>query len=212
MNSTLNINNIAKCLLKKKGQVAHLTMLPNNRTLEDAPSDAKKASVILLLYLKNSELHTVFIQRPVYNGAHSGQVSFPGGMFECDDTSLKSTAIRETFEEIGVKIEVKEIIGSLSPLYISISKIKVYPFVAFVEPCCNFFTNADEVVHIIETPLSVFFKKETKQIGEIEVRDNLIEVPYYAINGKKIWGATAMILAEFLDCIKNQSCDFEKED
>jgi len=193
---------ITSCLQKKRGTEAQKEMLPESRVLEMAPPNAKKAAVILLLYPKNNELHTVFMQRPIYNGAHSGQISFPGGMYECEDKNMISTAIRETYEEIGIQLPESSILGSLTPLYISVSQINVFPYVAYVEPCCDFNTSIQEVVHLIETPIKVFLDETTKQSGIINVRGTEMKVPYFSIQEKQIWGATAMILAELIDCIK----------
>jgi 8-oxo-dGTP pyrophosphatase MutT (NUDIX family) len=196
---------IEESLLIKRGSEAHKDMLPKSRILEEAPINAKKAAVILLIYPKSNILHTVFIQRTVYNGAHSGQISFPGGMAECDDENLQATAIRETFEEIGVALSPKNIIGKLSPLYITVSKIKVYPFVAYAEGCCIFNINNYEVMHSIETPIETFLNQENRLEGLISAHNTEISAPYYAVGEKKIWGATAMILAEFIDCLKRHS-------
>ena len=202
-----DIKTIIKGLESKKGAKAHQLMLPETRVLEEAPKEAKKAAVMLLIYPKENVLHTVFIQRSVYKGAHSGQISFPGGMHECGDASLLHTAIRETFEEIGVLVTNQNIIGCLTPLYISVSKIKVYPYVAYIEPCCAFNTDTKEVVHVIETPISMFFEPETRQEGIVLVGDTQINVPFFAVNDKKIWGATSMILSEFIDCMNSVSTE-----
>jgi 8-oxo-dGTP pyrophosphatase MutT (NUDIX family) len=201
MNNNFAPEYIAEKLKILPGIEAQKLMKPHVRTLQPAPSSAKKAAVLIVLYYKQNQLSTVFIQRPEYNGAHSGQISLPGGMHECSDSNMLATAIREANEEIGVNPHHINILGALTPLYIEVSNTNVHPFVAFSEKIIDFRIDTKEVVHIIETPVSYFSNPENRHVGNIKVRDKDIEAPWYDIQGKQIWGATAMIMAEFSTCI-----------
>lgn len=201
MNNDFTPEYITEKLKTLPGIEAQKLMKPHVRTLQPAPESAKKAAVLIVLYYKQNELFTVFIQRPEYNGAHSGQISLPGGMHECSDSDMLATAIREANEEIGLNPLQTNILGALTPLYIEVSNINVHPFVGFSKKEIDFQIDKKEVVHIIETPVKNFLDPANRHIGIIKVRNTKIEAPWYGIQKKQIWGATAMIMAEFSSCI-----------
>jgi len=167
------------------------------------PPNYKEAGVLLLLYPHATngagpQLHTVFMRRPEYVGAHSGQISFPGGQRESGE-SLQHTALREMMEEVGVLPETVTIVGQLSALYTPPSNFYIYPFVAFSQTRPIFKSNSREVAELIEVPLSLLvnpdvYKEEIWQFDQYGER----KIPFFAVFGHKIWGATAMILSEFL--------------
>jgi 8-oxo-dGTP pyrophosphatase MutT (NUDIX family) len=165
------------------------------------PEDCRQASVLLLLYpysCDQPEFYLALTRRPEYPGAHSGQISLPGGRREGPE-SLQQTALRETTEEIGVLPEVVEVIGQLSPLYTPPSNFCIYPFVGFSCTRPAFQVNPREVAELIEAPLNLFLKPEVYK-EEIWSFQNLGErqIPFFDVFGHKVWGATAMILSEFL--------------
>jgi 8-oxo-dGTP pyrophosphatase MutT (NUDIX family) len=201
MNNDFTPEYITEKLKTLPGVEAQKLMKPHVRTLQPAPESAKKAAVLIVLYYKQNELFTVFIQRPEYNGAHSGQISLPGGMHECSDSDMLATAIREANEEIGLNPLQTNILGALTPLYIEVSNINVHPFVGFSKTEIDFKIDKKEVVHVIETPVKNFLDPANRHIGIIKVRNTEIEAPWYEIQKKQIWGATAMIMAEFSSCI-----------
>jgi 8-oxo-dGTP pyrophosphatase MutT (NUDIX family) len=201
MNNDFTPEYITQKLKTLPGIEAQKLMKPHARTLQPAPKSAKKAAVLIVLYYKQNELFTVFIQRTEYNGAHSGQISLPGGMHECSDSDMLATAIREANEEIGLNPLQTNILGALTPLYIEVSNINVHPFVGFSKKEIDFQIDKKEVVHIIETPVKNFLDPANRHIGIIKVRNTEIEAPWYEIQKKQIWGATAMIMAEFSSCI-----------
>jgi 8-oxo-dGTP pyrophosphatase MutT (NUDIX family) len=167
----------------------------------DIPEDCRQASVLLLLYpysCDHPDFYLALTRRPEYPGAHSGQISLPGGRRE-EPESLLETALRETAEEIGVLPETVEIIGQLSPLYTPPSNFCIHPFVGFSCAHPAFQINPREVAELIEVPLSLFLKPEVYK-EEIWRLQNFGErqVPFFDIFGHKVWGATAMILSEFL--------------
>jgi 8-oxo-dGTP pyrophosphatase MutT (NUDIX family) len=167
------------------------------------PGRCRQAGVLLLLYPHadnghTPELHLILIRRPKYPGAHSGQISFPGGRRE-NSEALRATALRETWEEVGVSPENVEIVGQLSTLYTPPSNYCIYPFVAFCQTRPPFKADPREVAELIEVPLKLLFnpdiwRKETWHFEKYGAR----QVPYFDIYGHKVWGATAMILSEFL--------------
>ena len=166
---------------------------------------AVKSSVLILLYpgQKSGSLLFALIQRPEYDGVHSGQISLPGGRFEEEDGDLTRTALRESNEEIGIQPEGVEIIGSLSELYIPPSNFMVYPFIGYTNVRPEFVPDKKEVENIIETDLADLLNDKNIKTKEIKIRNGIkITAPCYEIDGNIIWGATAMILSEFREVIR----------
>jgi len=164
--------------------------------------DHREAGVLLLLYPhridSRSELHIALTRRTEYPGVHSGQVSFPGGRRE-DGETLQTTALRETQEEVGVLPETLQIIGKLSSLYTAPSNFCIHPFVAFSSTRPAFFLEPKEVAELIETPLSLLLNPATckQEIWKIPNYGDR-RVSFFDVFGHKVWGATAMMLSEFL--------------
>jgi 8-oxo-dGTP pyrophosphatase MutT (NUDIX family) len=184
------------------GRAAQFKMTNISRTLDDiVPSDAKLAGVKLLLFPKQDKLHLSFIQRTAKNpnDPHSGQISFPGGKLEPNDESLLACALRETEEEVGVLPSKIKVLGALTQLYIPVSNFDVYPFVGFLEEEPLFKLQESEVKSVITLPIDHFLNPENLDSTDITVRNfTMKNVPYFKAENNKIWGATAMILNEFL--------------
>ena len=158
----------------------------------------KKSAVLLHLYPFQEKLHISYIERPIYNGVHSNQISFPGGKFEEHDESLLHTAIREANEEVNVDPKEVEVIGSLSEIYIPPSNFLVKPYISFQKTRPNFIADIREVQQVIETPLEYLLSQELGNHQIIRGTETT-QVKGYLINGKVMWGATAMITKELID-------------
>jgi 8-oxo-dGTP pyrophosphatase MutT (NUDIX family) len=166
------------------------------------PADARRAGVMALLYPKANDWHLVFIERPHHpEDRHSGQISFPGGKEEKEDMDLSVTALREVKEEIGVASEDIQLLGALTELYIPVSNFLVQPFVGFSDKPLVFQPQPEEVQAIVEAPFRTFFQPEAKQNMDLTLSSKIVlrEVPYFGINDKVIWGATAMMLSELVE-------------
>lgn len=159
----------------------------------------QKAGILILLFPFRDELHTVFIKRTEKNGPHSGQISFPGGKFEQLDRKLEHTAFRETAEELGVNSKNIKLLGALTPLFIPVSNYDVFPFIGFINKFTDFSIQPDEVQYAIMAKIQELLKLDTAGIVEINQNKYTIKVPCYKIKDTNIWGATAMILSEFLE-------------
>jgi 8-oxo-dGTP pyrophosphatase MutT (NUDIX family) len=177
-------------------------MASSDRMIRNFPGtpgkEARIASVLILLYPHNGLIHTVFIQRPDYNGVHGGQISFPGGKQDPDDENIIQTAVREANEEIGVDASEIEIIGMLTPLFIPVSNMLVTPVVGWASERPEFEPEAEEVVFIFDAELKRFIDTSTVKIKPMQIKGEMIEVKYFDYDGNVIWGATAMILNELL--------------
>lgn len=164
--------------------------------------DSKTAAVMILLYPKGDRIHTVFIQRPEYDGVHGGQISFPGGKKETSDPDLLYTAIRETSEEIGINSSEIKIISMLTPLYIPVSNIVVTPVIGWMEDQPVFTMQEDEVVFIIEADIRTLIDPSAIKTKSFEIRGDMVDIKYFDYMGNVIWGATAMILHELLTILR----------
>jgi 8-oxo-dGTP pyrophosphatase MutT (NUDIX family) len=163
----------------------------------------KPSGVLILLYEVNGIIKFPLIQRPKYKGAHSGQVSFPGGKKEETDRDYMETALREAEEEIGVDPANVDIIGYLSELYIWASNFTVQPVLGFASGKPEFEADVSEVDEIIEAELNDILDKGKIKKREIKTSLGLkIDAPYFDIQGKVVWGATAMMLSELADLIR----------
>ncbi len=209
MNLELTITSLQAALSKSlPGTDVQWEMASSDRMIRNYPrkkkSDSKLAAVLILLYPVKEKLYTLFIQRPVYDGVHSGQISFPGGKMEESDKDITDTAIRESCEEIGLCREDLRVLGFLSPLFIPVSNIEVSPLVAFCNERPDFSPDRKEVVSIIEARLEDFFHDEIVKEKPMVIRNEALDVKYFDFKGHIIWGATAMILHELLMLMKRE--------
>lgn len=157
----------------------------------------RKSAVLILLYPIGNSINTILIQRPLYDGVHSGQIAFPGGKFEENDLLLENTALREANEEIGISTDNIQLIGSLTDVYISPSNFLVKPFVGFVHELSELKADSYEVSQIIHSDLFSLNNESIKGIKTIEHSNGFkIKTPYYEVEGFTVWGATAMMISE----------------
>lgn len=188
------------------GTEAQLQMAPPDRLLMNFPrspsASTRIAAVLIPLYQIKESIFTVFIQRTEYEGVHSGQISFPGGMKEQSDKNIIETALRETYEEIGVKSSSISVIGTLTPLFIPVSDILVTPVAGWMDCKPEFKLENNEALFLIEGDLKRFLDPSIVKIKCFEVRGEMREIKYFDYNSHVIWGATAMILNELMEIIK----------
>ena len=167
----------------------------------------KKSAVLILIYpgAEAPAIQIILIIRAENEkGNHSGQISFPGGGFDVSDVHLSETALREAEEEIGIDRKTITIIGELSPVYIPVSNYHVLPFVGICNQTPVFKKYTPEVSGLLEVDINEFLSDRNKTTSEIflKSRNARMNVPCYNIGGEIIWGATAMILAEFSEMIR----------
>ena len=192
---------------KLPGNSAHEKMRPYLRLSPklNAPVSpfAKASAVMCLLFYKNNQTHLILIQRPVYEGVHSGQLAFPGGKPEPSDANLLETAFRETFEEIGIERNDIFHLGQLSDVYVWASNFLVTPFIGILKREPVYQKNNFEVAEIIEISISFLLKEDIVKEKPMKSKLNsLLNAPYFDIDGKELWGATAMMISELLEIIR----------
>lgn len=208
MNSFLKFTNHLKSSFKGSlpGLNAQLALAPSTRKEEIKRrvkvENTRLSAVLVFFYPENGKTKLVFIKRPVDKSIHSGQIAFPGGRVEKQDKDLVATALREANEEVNIDPESVTIIGSLTKLHIPPSNFDVFPYVGFSTKRPNFKAN-EEVDKILEVDLNELMNPNTKTTKTIHHRlGKLVDVPCYFINNEIIWGATAMMVGELLEVIR----------
>jgi 8-oxo-dGTP pyrophosphatase MutT (NUDIX family) len=168
------------------------------RVIEHPPFS--HAAVLVPLFKKGEDCHLLFTKRSDQVKYHKGEISFPGGVVDEEDSELISTALREAFEEVGLKESDVQIIGLLDDI-VTITEFIVTPIVGLFPYPYPFKISEVEIAELIEVPLSFLLDEECFSEREI-IRGNQMEVVYaYHYEKHIIWGATARILKQFLDLI-----------
>ncbi|HFA51069.1 MAG TPA: CoA pyrophosphatase [Bacteroidetes bacterium] len=186
------------------GRTAQLKMAPTSRRkYMAAPANARQAGVMATLFPKNKEWHVVLIERnPNDRDTHGGQISFPGGKAEPHDGTMLKTALRETEEEVGILQKEIKVLGKLSEVYIPVSNFNVYPFVGYLDFQPIYNIQEAEVYRVLEVPISHLKNEAAKQrTTDIPINKllTLKNIPFYEVENKTLWGATAMMLSELLE-------------
>ncbi len=172
-----------------------------NRRIIEQPSLAR-AAVLVPLFKKGEDCHIVVTKRSDNVRYHKGEISFPGGVFDERDLELQRTALREAFEEIGLKESDVQIIGVLDDI-ITVTQFIVTPFVGLFLYPYPFELSPIEIAELIEVPLSALLDEDCFSEREI-IRGTRKEVVLaYQYENHIIWGATARILKQFLDLIQD---------
>lgn len=186
------------------GAEAQSLMAPRPRTgwvAGRVPSDCRRGAGLLLLYPgRHGEPYLVLTVRDSRLPQHAGQVSLPGGAVEPGET-IAAAALREAREEVGAVPDRLRVLGELSPLHIPVSGFVLHPVVAVTDHGAELSPEDGEVARILEVP---FRDLEDPARLAVETRTHEGErfrVPFFRVEGEKVWGATAMILAELLSLI-----------
>lgn len=189
-------------------QAAQQRMVPRPRggRLPNANAKTRVGGVLVMLYNKNDQTHLVLTRRRDDLDDHAGQISFPGGRKE-DGESLEGTAVREAQEEIGIDPAALTILGRLACLYIPPTDYEVHPFVAWYHGLPIFRLQVNEVAEILEVPLVELLNPSNQREEPWQLRGLEVQVPYFIIDHHKVWGATAMMLSEFLERLRIISRD-----
>ena len=187
---------------------SHVKMAPLERIkslneMEDFSDSAKRAAVMMLFYPKREVAHLVLIVRNTYPGVHSSQIAFPGGKVEETDSDLQETALRETFEEIGIPSDQINVVRSFSSIYIPPSNFLVFPFMGISPTELQFVLQEEEVAGIIEMPVSMLLDESIIVHKILDTSyAKAMKVPVFQIQEHAVWGATAMMLSELKDVLK----------
>jgi 8-oxo-dGTP pyrophosphatase MutT (NUDIX family) len=186
---------------------AHVKMAPLERIISKPNSadsqSTRTAAVLMLCYPKNGKTHLVLIVRNEYKGVHSAQIAFPGGKYEEEDLDFSVTALRETYEEIGIHPSQVEIIKPYTQVYIPPSNFVVHPFFGLCRDEIRFIPDPSEVAQIIELPISTLLNDSIVVETEIPTSESTsIVLPAFKFENHIVWGATAMMLSELKEVLK----------
>lgn len=188
---------------------SHLKMAPQHRpeqlmSYHEGNKNAKKGAVLMLFYNESDETKMIIIRRSNYVGIHAGQIAFPGGRYEDEDKNVRTTALREIHEEIGIPENKIEIVGRLSDIYVPPSNFLVSVFVGYLDEKPMYKIEEREVDKVIEVPFSDFFKPGLIKEKEffVSTQNASSKAPYFDVSNAEIWGTSAMVISEFLDLMK----------
>ncbi len=194
------------------GVDAHLRLAPGLRVNDLKAGkplvNPLESAVLILLYPVAGQLFTVVILRNEYKGAHSGQISLPGGKTEETDSDFIHTALREANEEIGIHAGSVQILGQLSRFYVRPSNYIVYPVVGYTAERPVFVPDPTEVQKVIE--IDIFKEISYQKIVNREFTfagNYKIEAPGFVLGDDFMWGATAMIFSELIQILENAAVE-----
>ncbi len=173
-------------------------MAPIDRPLQKPPeakNTTRPAGVLVLLYPGTDGLTFALTRRTDEVATHKGQVSLPGGALELGE-SPEFAALREACEEIGICDPVT-VIGKLTPLYVHVSDFEIHPFVGYLSNRPSFIPQPDEVAEVIEMTLDQLANDAIKASELWTLQGTPMNVPFYQLGKRIVWGATAIILSEF---------------
>jgi 8-oxo-dGTP pyrophosphatase MutT (NUDIX family) len=184
------------------GMDAQYEMAPSGRQRINIKSLAagtyvESAVLILVCADGSGRLFIPLIERPEYEGVHSGQIALPGGKKDEADRSLQDTAKRECHEELSVGNDC-EILGSLTPIFIPVSGYLVHPFVGFSENAASSMRpDSREVRSVVKLYLEDLLAESVRTEKEVRAGSTALKAPCFDVDCHAVWGATAMILNEF---------------
>ncbi|MEL6651790.1 MAG: CoA pyrophosphatase [Bacteroidota bacterium] len=187
------------------GLESQLKMTSMNRGQEwQIREDHRKSGVLALFYPHDGRTQIVFMQRTQDGKVHGGQISFPGGKMEPEDADASATALREAEEELAIPAQEVQVLGQLTELYIPPSNFMVYPTVGYLPYRPTFVPSPDEVARVIEIGLAELLDPRNLQtLYHLVGPQRKIKAPAFQVRGNVIWGATAMMLSELLDIIRD---------
>lgn len=161
------------------------------------------AAVLVPLYSKDGRTHVLLTKRSDHVEHHKGEISFPGGKLDPQDSDLESCALRETEEEVGIKPGDVRIVGELDDFYTVATNFLVVPFVGIIPYPYEFRPSSREIAGLLGVPLDIFFDpvRRTEEIWSINGQD--VEIISYLWRGHNIWGATARILKHFTEVVQD---------
>ena len=175
----------------------------------NALSNFKKSAVCLLFYEYEQDIYFALMKRPATHQYHASQSALPGGSCDGDET-YEETAVRELYEETGIAISSENIIGRLTPLYIPVSNFYIQPIVACINSKPLFKPSKDEVEELIEYKLRDILDESIVSETTVNLTNTGIKIkaPYFNVQGNVLWGATAMLLSEVKQLLKQNQATF----
>ena len=189
------------------GKEAQMRMSPQpvdmRRFDTKLPSNYRKGAVLILIYPQEKQAFFPLIKRPECIGVHSGQIAFPGGKMDEGDENEVFTALREAEEEVAVNASKVEVLGRMSDLFIPASNFLVSPVIGYVDHIPEFVPEEREVQRIISARVADIISPEIQKKTILEIGNQIkLDTPYFEVEKEMVWGATAMILGEFIELLE----------
>ena len=188
--------------LPGKSAQRKMMITPNRFPIENQENEGIPASILLLLYPLGGKWFFFLTKRSQDLEHHKGQISFPGGVVEKNESKMNA-AIRETNEEIGVDKDVIKVIGSLTPFYVPVSNFHISPYVGWTEEKPHTKVQDAEVNRVFSVSINDLVLERNLKTKEDFFSNKSVKVPYFDLNGETVWGATSMILSEFKFILRN---------
>jgi len=201
---TLVENLKINCAGELHGETAQNMMLPKSRVDIKFPNTTEHAipsAVLILLYPNKDDISFILTERTNDVLHHKGQISLPGGSWE-EGEQLYETAMRETEEEIGIPMDEINIVCELTPLFVKVTGYMIHPFVGYVHQKPNITPDPNEVKNVFTSSISELLNPNNTLSELWTIRKTPVDVPFFKFDKYKVWGATAMILSEFKQCIE----------
>ena len=195
------------------GHAAHAEMAPfparaTEETLSIELNDGRPAATLVLLYPDAGGAASVVLTvRQASLKKHGGQVSLPGGSLDGDETP-EAAARREAWEEVGVDPDAPDVLGRLTPLYIPPSRFSVWPVVAALGERPPFRAQEAEVAALLDVPVAALLDPARRKCSRRDAPLGPFDVPFFDVGGHEVWGATAMMLAEFATVVTESVSQF----
>ena len=195
------------------GHAAHAEMAPfparaTEETLSIELNDGRPAATLVLLYPDAGGAASVVLTvRQASLKKHGGQVSLPGGSLDGDETP-EAAARREAWEEVGVDPDAPDVLGRLTPLYIPPSRFSVWPVVAALGERPPFRAQEAEVAALLDVPVAALLDPARRKRSRRDAPLGPFDVPFFDVGGHEVWGATAMMLAEFATVVTESVSQF----
>ena len=190
---------------KEKDLPAVIRDVLNTRTprvIEDRQSLYRHAAVLIPRFKAHDEYRVLFTKRTNRVEEHKGQISFPGGAVDDGDASLQETALREAYEEIGLRKEDVVVLGQTDDTLTLASNFVIHPFVGLIPHPYRFRINGEEVKRLIEVPLRVFLvENSADRMDDVQYGGNTYHSLVFPYDGEVIWGATARIMENFVEIL-----------
>lgn len=187
-----------------------LAYLPVERSL---PVDDEMGEAAILLALVNDpdDPKIILTKRAEHLNSHRGEVAFPGGKWEENDTDLLMTALRETEEEIGLHPSSVQVIGSL-PANFTRHSMRVRPYVGVIPPGLSLRANPDELDAVFDVPLRYLLDRSNLMVDRFTGPDYSLRMPCYIYQGYRIWGFSLVVLTDFLNLTLNAGIELHYPD
>jgi len=194
----------------EKERIRRILSQREKQTIVVTDAPLAPAAVLVPIYERNGEYWILFTKRTQKVEHHKGQISFPGGARDDGDRDLVDTALRETFEEIGVQPEHVELLGELDRIGTLTSNFLITPFVGIIPYPYEFTIATNELEELVEVPISALLDNNNYREESHVYEGRTYVASFFEYKGKVIWGATARILKQFLDLVFGEDNDYGK--